>query len=270
MNLKVYGCRGSYPISKSSRYGGNTSCMTLTHGNSLIVLDAGSGLFRLNDELRLKYPDYPKNFPFDINVLISHLHLDHIIGLPGFSPIWCKGSKTRIYTKSRNDKPLALQVFGAFKPPYWPRSMSEVSYAECIENTEPLIINDLTVTTIPLSHADKTIGFKITNGLKTVVYLLDNEISPGAIQDELVEYCHSADLVVFDAAYTPEDYLKKIGWGHSTVQVGVVLADKCKCKKMLFAHFAQEYTDEVLDNLKLVVPDDGRFLFAHEGMEISI
>jgi len=270
MRLKIYGCRGTAAFSRDSHYGGNTSCILLESGSNMIILDAGSGLIKLDTELREKFPDYPNNLPFKLSILISHLHLDHILGLTGFAPIWAKGTDTRIFTCTRGDRPLNEQVFGIFAPPYWPVYMANASHAECVAISGTFKVDRLMVTPFSANHPDSTLSFHITDGHKSVVYLLDNEMSQQNEPTILLEHCRNADLVVFDAAYLLEDYPQKRGWGHSTVQDGVKLAEKSGCKRMVFAHYGQEYSDSDLNKLKEIVPSDDRFIFAYEGMEIVI
>jgi len=269
MKLKILGCRGSAVFSRDSFYGGNTSCIVLEKGNSMIIFDAGSGLIKLDFELREKFPDYPNNLPFKPNILISHLHLDHIVGLVGFAPIWAKGTETRIFTCMRDERPLNEQIFGIFTPPYWPVHMPNFSHAECIAVSGSFEVDGFTVTPFLANHPDTTLSFHITDGHKTIVHLLDNEMSL-TDDDVLLGYCRNADLVIFDAAYTLKDYPKKRGWGHSTVQDGIRLAEKSNAKQMIFAHYAQKYSDNELDELKKIVPNNDKFLFAYEGMEIEI
>ena len=270
MKFKVYGSRGSAALSRNSRYGGNTTCMVLENNGEMIILDAGSGLMKLDAELREKYPNYPQGLPFKPNILISHLHLDHVQGLTGFAPIWAKDTHTRIFTCARDDRPLDEQVFGIFAPPYWPVRMASISFADCVPISGKFEICGLTITPFSAFHPDNTLAFHITDGRKTIVYLLDNEITQPDVPKSLMEYCHKADLVIFDAAYTQEDYPKRIGWGHSTVQDGIRLADASGLKRMLFAHYGQEYFDSDLDRLKESIAHDKRFLFAYEGMEIDL
>lgn len=271
MKLKTYGCRGSYPYSRETFYGGNTSCMTLEYKDNLIILDAGSGLLKLDSELRERFPEYPNNLPFKIHIFISHLHLDHIIGLPGFAPIWEKGADVKIYTCCRNSSiPIDDQVFGPFKPPYWPVDMARISHAECVDVSEITKIDDLIITHFPAHHPDSTLCFHITDGEKTMVHLLDNELPWKGEHLRQIEYCRDSDLIVFDAAFLPRDYHLKRGWGHSTVLDGVRLADECGCKKMIFAHFAQDYSDAEIDEVKELVKGDDRFIFAYEGLEVEI
>ena len=270
MKIKVYGSRGSAAVSRDSKYGGNTSCMTLENNGEMIILDAGSGLMKLDEEWRGKYPSYPSDLPFKPNILLSHLHLDHVQGMTGFAPIWTKDANTRIFTCARDDRPLDEQVFGIFAPPYWPVRMASISFAECITISGEFEVGGLTITPFSSFHPDNTIAFHITDGNKKIVYMLDNELTQPDIPAATLGYCHNADLVVFDASYALKDYPKRRGWGHSTVQDGVRLVKQSGCRRILFSHYGQEYSDYDLDEWQKIVAGDPRFLFAHEGMEIDI
>ncbi|MCL2398381.1 MAG: MBL fold metallo-hydrolase [Defluviitaleaceae bacterium] len=274
MRIKVYGCRGSLPTTRdpASRYGSNTSCITLETPDQTIIMDAGSGIAQLD---RLTKIFERKEKPFDI--LISHLHLDHIIGLTVFSKVWINSpdNLVRIYTLDRDERPLKEQIFGFFVPPYWPVSMVEFANAECvaIEENVPFQLGCFTVTPFAAAHPDKTVSFHITDGNVNIVHLLDSETSILSDNDwrMLVEYCKNADLVIFDAAYSVIDYPEKKGWGHSTIEDGFRLAKESGCKKMMFNHFGFEYSDQELEIFESQAKAQGdTFFFARDGMEFNI
>ena len=270
MKTKTYGCRASIPFSNigGSRYGGNTSCMTVESEGVSIVLDAGSGLMLLEKELRDAGIEKPQ-----LNILISHLHLDHIIGFGTFSHAWDSSDNMRVYTCSRDGRPLKEQLFGAFKPPYWPSGLDSASGAQCIavESGTSFEIGHMTVTPFLASHPDKTLSFHITDGKKTFVHLLDNEVGTmdADFYNDLVELCWEADMVVFDSAYSTEDYRKLIGWGHSTVEQGVKLAKDCKAKRMIFSHFDQRYSDEEIDSWARFFEGEAEFILGRDGAEVE-
>ncbi|MCL2357170.1 MAG: MBL fold metallo-hydrolase [Defluviitaleaceae bacterium] len=274
MLMKVYGCRGSLPTTRdpSSKYGSNTSCITIETAQQTIILDAGSGIAQMDRLVRLFAR---KDRPFDI--LLSHLHLDHMIGLTVFSKVWMNSPDelVRIYTPSRDDRPLKEQIFGLFVPPYWPVSMVDFANAQCIavEADAPFRLGSFTITPFVAQHPDKTVSFHITNGEKTIVYLLDSEVALLSEEGQrtLENYCKNADMVIFDAAYSTIDYPEKKGWGHSTIEDGFKLAKSCGCKKMMFTHFGFEYGDQELEIFESQAQAQGDiFFFAREGMEIKI
>lgn len=280
MKMKVYGCRGSMPLCHggSSLYGGNTACITLTSGKSTLILDAGSGIHTLAQEMGINDPSkYTDGIGFKSNILLGHLHVDHIIGLGTYAPAWEAGGETNVFTMSRNNEDLRKQIFGFFTPPYWPVTMHQVSHAAVTEifPNKPFKIDDFTITPFFSCHGDLTLSFHITDGKKTVVYMLDSEISQMKKDGiaAVLKLCEDADLVVFDASYSDEDYEKlHKGWGHSTVSCGVRLAKKSSPKKILFSHFAQKYSDDELNGWTAKFDNSlqTEFIMAKDGLELNI
>jgi len=278
VKLKVYGCRGSVSTSRPvSLFGGNTSCIVIESFGHSLVLDAGSGLVQFEADLKAKSSDYMCKLNKPIDILVSHLHMDHIVGLPIFGPCWNRDSPgVQIYTCLRNDhSSLKDQIFGPFEPPYWPVNMKDIANAECIPISDkvPFTVGPFKIMPFTATHPDNTLSFHIDDGHNTLVHLLDNETS--AMDEEfysdLVNYCRGVDMVVFDAAYTPSDYKKKKEWGHSTIEDGYRLAEISGCKQMLFSHFSFEYTDAELTTLEeQFKPHGDRFIFSRDGLEMNI
>ncbi|MCL2235471.1 MAG: MBL fold metallo-hydrolase [Defluviitaleaceae bacterium] len=278
MKAKIYGCRGSIPVSHTycSRYGGNTACMTVESKGKTLIFDAGSGLMIWEQEMKEIYPNYPKGMENPPKILISHLHLDHIIALGNFAHSWDPESSMVLYTASRDERSLKEQIFGVFKPPYWPHDMAKISGAECVEIKcgEPIQIDHFTVTPFVANHPDQTMSYHITDGEKSVVHLLDCEIEGmnEKMTADMLKYCSDVDLIVFDAAYSSEDYPKHVGWGHSTVEQGVELAKKTKPRAMIFAHLNQSYRDYELDTWTrhFDKAPDTYFMLARDNSELEL
>ncbi|MCL1987890.1 MAG: MBL fold metallo-hydrolase [Firmicutes bacterium] len=273
MKVKVYGCRGSIPYCQNSQYGGNTSCITLESKGQIIFLDAGSGIIRFDLEDEGNKDLFIKNRYFDI--FLSHLHIDHILGLATFKYLWDPQSHVRMYTIDRGGGTLKEQIFATFASPYWPIPIAVASDVECVEIQKdiPFSLGFFTVIPFEAPHPNNTTSFYITDGQVRVVYLLDSEIA--MLDDEkytkLVAFCRDADLVVFDAAYSPQDYLTRKGWGHSTIEDGIKLARISGCKKMLFDHFSFDYNDSQIEALDKIAQAEGNnFIFAREGLEIIL
>jgi ribonuclease BN (tRNA processing enzyme) len=224
----------------------------------------------LEDEWE-KNADMPASLP----ILLSHLHLDHTIGLTMFAPVFKKDGGVCIYTCSRDDRPLKEQVFGAFVPPYWPIPMDKYTQAEVaeIEEEKTFSIGVFSITPFRANHPDITLAFRITDGVKTMVYLLDNELPlmSEEMYNATLAYCNGVDLVIFDAAYLKEEYPAKVHWGHSTAQDGIKLALESGCKRMVFTHYSHKQSDITISGLeKSLELDETRFLFARDGMEIAL
>jgi len=265
MNIKVYGSRASIPFFSHNniQYGGNTSCIRVETEGRTILLDAGSGLFQYMMELDGR--------PIEADILLGHLHLDHTIGLPMFKPLWQPASKLRILTKDRvGDGSLAAQVYGSFRPPYWPITLDKLSRAELV--ALPLekrfaLYDKITVTAIDVPHFDDTIAFRI-EGDKTLVYLVDFEM-PSNDVERYVNFCRGADLVIFDACYLPSDTDGRQGWGHSTYESGLLLAERSGCKRMLFTHINPEYADAAIQCESSLL-EGTEHIFAFDGMELVL
>jgi len=269
MKLKIYGSRGSmaYFDRAHTEYGGNSSCSVLDVDGHIIVLDCGTGLLKFYDDFKERFPS---GFKFDI--LLSHLHYDHIIGFSCFPPVFSPDSDIRLFTRSRGELPLISQVFGAFRPPYWPISIADMISVKAVEITdeEPFSLSGkITVTPFFTELHDKTTAFRI-DADKSVVYLMDYETAANKDKHgRLIELCKNADLIIFDASYLPEDYLPRQGWGHSTFEDGIALAEASGCKKMIFSHISQDYTDEKLNTVRDRL-DASRYSIAFDGMETEV
>jgi ribonuclease BN (tRNA processing enzyme) len=188
-----------------------------------------------------------------------------------FAPLWSYKNNIRIFTRSRDDRPLAEQVLGIFKPPYWPLELAKMSRAEMIEinDTDAFMLSeDIKVIPFAADHPDETTSFRVEADGKVLVHLPDHEVD-GDASYELIEFCKNADVIVFDGAYLPEDYPAKRGWGHSHYIAGVKLAKASGCKRMIFSHLAPDYTDSVLDAAEKNIADD-QFCFAYDGLEMCI
>jgi len=269
VKLTLYGSKGSIPFfdRKSLVHGGNTACAKLDIGGHIILIDCGSGIMQYGKEIE------NQKGPHTIDILLSHLHLDHTIGLTMFKPLLAPGHNVRIFTKPRDERPLKKQIFGAFAPPYWPIDLSVLTKAECVAiGSEPFMLNDgIKVSTISASHPDDTISFRV-DADKSVVYLLDYEITKDPDKyDKLVKFAMNADCIIFDSCYLPVDYPSKIDWGHSTYEMGVKLARDTGCKTTIMAHWTQDYDDAVLNDVAEKIKElDIYCVVAYDGMEIDV
>ena len=278
IELKMYGVTGTVPFKAgASHFGGNTSCTVLESQGYHMVIDAGTGILGFQQELKRKHPDFPAGINQRIPIVLSHFHLDHIIGLGAFTPVWHPDSEIDIYAVPYNDRPLRDLLLEVFKPPYWPVVMNEsaVSFNALrwgsVTEIGPFRVNPFTAP-----HPDIGSNFHISAGNKSLVYLLDSEIRilDARAYQKLMEICAQADVVIFDAAYAPKDYESRRGWGHSTYEDGIKLAEDSGCKRVVFTHFSPEYGYNDLhtwrQEIKKRFPGDDKYIFAQEGMELSL
>jgi len=270
MKIKIYGARGSMAFSGRvhTQYGGNSSCTALDIDGHTVLLDCGTGLLQFYEDNIARF-----DTGCELDILLTHLHLDHIIGFSMFPPLFSEKNNIRIFARSRSDAPLISQMFGVYKPPYWPVDIANITKAQAVEivGEEPFELKPgITVTPLFIELHDKTSVFRIDVAGKSVVYLLDYEVKENMDKyEKLVSFCENADLVIFDASYLQEDYPPRRGWGHSTISDGIALAEKSGCRKMVFSHISQSYTDDKLKSVESGL-DKAKFLIAYDGIELEV
>ena len=251
MKIKCWGSRGSIPVCgpEYRQYGGTTTCIEIQpqNGNSLIV-DAGTGIRRLGIHLlKEKFQSY--------HLLFTHAHWDHIMGLPFFKPLHIQRKKIRMYHCPYHTPFVNRMLSDLMSPPYFPVpcSLSKADITFVDENRQAFEIGSVRVETIPISHPNGGGGYKFTENGKTFVFLTDNELGyshPGAKSfKDYRTFCQNADLLIHDAEYTPKEYDKTAGWGHSRYTDTVRLAIEAGVSTLGLFHLNQERTDHQMDTI---------------------
>ena len=270
MILKIWGARGSIPVCEKTKmkYGGNTSCVEVKVDDNIIIFDAGTGIRKLGDSLSL-------DENMDFHIFISHYHLDHIMGLPYFKPIHKAGNKINIY--GHPDK-LGLKkiLTNVISPPYFPINMnnfvSEIEFMDTYGDQKIQISENVEVKTISNIHTDDGLYYKVCSQGKSISYITDVEVKAFEEEQALIEFIENSDLVIFDAAYTEEEYKNgKEGWGHSTWQMAVEIAKKACVKKLVLFHHSESRTDLEMDDIeKMAKKQFQDLIVAREGQVISV
>jgi len=231
-------------------------------------MDCGSGIMQFLRERK------EAGVPMDFDVLISHIHIDHIVGLSMFQPFWDAKNRIRVFTKSRDERPLAEQVLGIFRPPYWPIDLVQMNRAEfiAINEDQPFSLSEtMKVTPFWSNHPDDTVAFRI-DADKSLVYLSDFEdLDDADAYAKVARVCEGADMILYDSAYMPEDYPNFKTYGHSTFQAGVALAEDTRCKRMIFIHLDHRYSDKDVDAMAdKIAGYNEKYFFARDGLEMEI
>ena len=252
MKVKVWGARGSVPAPgpEMNRYGGNTSCVqvTLSSGEDL-VLDAGTGIRNLGMNLL----DDPK-----VSILLTHLHLDHIQGLMFFPPCFQADSEITIWGPASPEASLEDRIARYISAPLSPVEVRELPCDVYFKDTPPSewTIGSATIRAEAVTHRGPTLGFRITEGERSVCYIPDHEPALGADLEGLdpewisgFDLARDADLLIHDCQYTDEEYPGHIGWGHSAVGDAVTLARRTAAKRVLLFHHDPLHNDDFLDEL---------------------
>ena len=251
--VKFWGVRGSIPTpgKKFIRYGGNTPCVEVRCGDTLIIIDAGSGLRELGDSLLQEF----NGRKAEIHMLISHTHWDHIQGFPFFKLAYIPGTVINFYG-GHSVSTLEKLIFGQMEREYFPVSLNElqstIGFNALTES--PFKINDVTIYFTHLIHPTLSLGFRIEYRGRVFVYATDSEISLDPeiekINEKNLSYLmHDADAVVADCQYDMEEYENKAGWGHSAIEKTVEICNKFNVKNLFAFHHDPSRTDDQLDEL---------------------
>ena len=259
MQVTFWGTRGSIAKAGPStlRFGGNTSCIEVrSDAGTVVVLDCGTGAHGLGQSLVAA----GDGAPLEGHLLISHTHWDHIQGLPFFAPLFEPNGSWHIYGPRGLGGSLSETLGGQMQYAYFPVTIEQlaasVDYHDLVEGT--FEIDDISVTTRYLNHPALTLGYRLEVDGATLVYASDHEphdrrLAGGgdlALSRHDLEHtrlCEGADLLIHDAQYLAEEYPARTGWGHSTVEYVVAVADAAEAAKVALFHHDPSRTDEATD-----------------------
>ncbi len=241
------GVRGSIaaPGPLTAGVGGNTSCVEVTCGDTRIVLDGGSGLRALGDHLITRGPT-------ETTILLSHLHWDHIQGLPFFVPIYVPGNRVDVITGPSGVMPLEAALRRQMSAPFFPVEFDEIAAQlrpRDVPARDRFQVGPVRVTIARLNHPDPVYGYRLDAYGRSIVYATDTE-HYACVDPALRQLADGADLLIYDAQYTPEEYPGKVGWGHSTWQAGVELARAAGVGQLALFHHDPRRTDAQLVELE--------------------
>ncbi|MCP4135441.1 MAG: MBL fold metallo-hydrolase [bacterium] len=268
------------PFSVKRTYGGNTTCIQVgTDSGETIIIDCGSGLINLGKELMAG--DFGKGKGVG-NILLTHTHWDHIMGIPFFVPIYIKGNRFNFFSAMSDLKERLehQQVFTHF-----PKTLDYLPATKRffkIDFDDDFYLNDTRVFTKSMPHPGGAFGSRIEDNGKVFVFTSDCEFNIESI-DQINSYKElfiNADVVIFDTMYTFEESFDKLDWGHSSASIAIDIAGKFNVKKLILFHHDPSYNDSKLENvlfnskayLNLSPKMVGKLEIdiAHEGMEIEI
>ena len=274
MHITFWGVRGSIasPGTATTRVGGNTSCVEVCTAEQRFVLDAGTGIRALGDALMAR------GGPVDIVLCLSHLHWDHIQGLPFFVPAYLPSTRIHVLGPASSDASVRDTLARQMASPVFPVRFSDLASRTTVQEVnacECFPIGTATLRTARLHHPGGCIAWRIDAEGASIVYATDTEhyacVDPG-----LASFARGADVLVYDSQYTPEEYWgasgpPRVGWGHSTYAAGAELAlAACVAQLVLFHHDPQRTDDQVDD-----IERRAREIFpsttaAREGLRLSL
>ncbi|MBD3320602.1 MAG: MBL fold metallo-hydrolase [Chitinivibrionales bacterium] len=299
MKIRYWGVRGSVPVPGPStvKYGGNTSCVSVEVDDTVLIFDSGTGIRECGN--------YLMSLGKKINgkIFISHTHWDHIQGFPFFVPAYVPGNTFEIFGPPSDVQNLSLEQIMAMQTnyEYFPIRISQlgadITYNDCREGT--VNVNGFEISTCRLNHPVACLAYRLNHDGKTFIYGGDHEpyrnvyrdSKEGESMDEdflkeldenaymqnnkIAGFCRKADIVSWDAQYNEEEYKSKRGWGHSTYEANIAMAQNAKIKKIIFSHHEPMNSDEKLAQREqqckeIARQKDFELEFSREGMEIDL
>ena len=245
LQVRFWGVRGSVAVSgpRFAEFGGHTACLEIRCGSRLVIVDAGTGLAALGDDLG-------DSAPGEIDILLSHLHLDHISGLPFFKPALFGRRLVRTYCGNLAGGSAREALNRLYAPPLFPVGLDELpSRFEHIgfrAGDTLRLPGDFAVKTHPLHHPGGATGFRFDHRGRSVCYISDIEHTAPWPPDSLVQFVTGTDLLIYDGMFSEAEYCTCVGWGHSTWQKGVALAKAADAKALAIFHLHPSHDDEHL------------------------
>ena len=272
--INFWGVRGSIacPGANTVRYGGNTPCVEMLVDSHRLIFDAGTGIHVLGQSLL-------GDLPVSGHLFFSHSHWDHIQGFPFFSPAFMEGNEFDIYggviphgvtiehrlhdQMNQPNFPVPLQIMGANL------RFHNLDYGDRIE------LGDVTVTTGSLNHPGGAMGYRVSWQDYTAAYITDTEHFSDRLDENILALADRADVLIYDCTYTDAEYnhpqFSKIGWGHSTWQEAVKIAQAARVEKLVIFHHDPSHDDDFMDSIQIEsIKLFPRSIVAKEGMSIVV
>ncbi len=234
-----------------------------------MIVDLGTGLRSLGEYLQPQLQGTGR--PLHATALLSHLHYDHVLGLPFFTPMQDPGAVLEIFGPSQSEGPLGDVLAGIVQPPFFPVHMAEFRGElrfHDLEGTEDLAVGNTKVKVRSIPHVGHTLGFRIESEGRTVAYLSDHQapVDRCSVDVNVLELCAGADLVIHDAQYTDEEFSALHDWGHSTAAYAVHVASQAGARRLVLFHHDPSHTDDDIDRILAAARRSGEVA---ERLEIS-
>jgi phosphoribosyl 1,2-cyclic phosphodiesterase len=295
MKFRFWGVRGSIPSPgpRTVRYGGNTTCIEVrTDAGALIILDAGTGIFALAQNLLTR-------LPVSANIFITHSHWDHIHGLPFFTPLFIRGSVVRLHgapnqaTGAGIEHVLGAQLQNSYFPVSEAQMNATIEYQTLAVGT-PVTVHDAQVDNIVMNHPVTNLGYRVSCNGKSLFFTGDHEHFYNLYPEHDARHApyqldidartraidgamQGVDALIVDCSYTIEEYPARQGWGHGTFDAALAMAVRVGAKALYCTHHEPTRSDDELEAVfaqllarSAPLPQGLKVVLAYEGLEVDL
>jgi phosphoribosyl 1,2-cyclic phosphodiesterase len=251
LRIQLWGTRGSIASAgpETVRYGGETASVEVRSSSGrLLILDAGSGIRRLGDQLGSETR---------VDILLSHLHMDHVQGLPFFKPLLDPAVEVHLWGPISTTRTLTVRLARYLSPPLFPvrvRELPNVVFHDVLPGQ--FGIGNVTVDADLITHPGSTLGYRLSSGDATLAYMPDHEPALGNPRYPGESHwtsgfalAHGADVLIHDAQYTADEYVTRVGWGHTSIPQLTRYAEMTEVSRLVTFHHDPSHADELLDEI---------------------
>lgn len=250
LTVRFWGVRGSIavPGPSTARYGGNTSCIEVRCDDKLFILDAGTGIRALGGAL------LTSGAAIEADMLFTHTHIDHVCGIPFFAPFYLPGNRFHMWLgglqKGWGIEQALRQIMQA---PMFPVALdifkAELVFNDFHSGDDITTQSGFTIRTVPLNHPGGATGYRIEHRDRTIAYITDTEHKPHDRDKNILELVRDVDLMIYDCTYTDEEFPRYVGWGHSTWQEAIRVAEAANVRRLAVFHHDPGHDDDFMDKI---------------------
>jgi len=245
----IHGARGTMAVAGRAfnRYGGETTCFSLVTRQGVLIIDAGTGIIALGDQL-MRQSDLPP-----ITILFTHFHLDHVIGLPLFKPLHHPGASITLMADPRRKENWTAALQKLLAPPFWPvalrRCGADIRFKPLPRQSRRMRLCGAEIAWHSLRHPQQCLAYRLNIQQRSLVIATDHELDADATDEAFPNFCRGADVLVADAQYTSVEYATHRGWGHGTWAACARLAATAGVNKLILTHHDYRRQDTQIDRL---------------------